>query len=104
MKFNLIRYLLSFVGVKPKTYGLTTDSKVVLKDLPEKYPTKDMTFCRFNKQIGVFEVKKVDIKKKEVTLNELGTDHEIVVSFTIYNYLFKDYYTANYLNSDKNTA
>jgi hypothetical protein len=67
----------------------------MLRELPDGYPTKDMTFSRLNTDLGIFEVVYVDKVKREITLAEVATDHEIVVSINVYNYLFTKYYEKN---------
>lgn len=88
---------MSFLMKSSSTYGLTTNSKIVIKKIPIIPNIKDMTYCKLNIDMNLFEVMSYDFKKQEITLRELTTDNEVVISFSAYEYLFEQLSTTEYL-------
>lgn len=90
---NLIRKVFNYFSktkVEKETYGVTTDDKIVLSNLPTKIPTNEISFFSLNKDLGVFEITSIDIAGRVVTLSEVSTDNEVTLSFKAFEFLFSE--------------
>lgn len=89
--FSFIKRLF---GIKPKSsYGLSFDSKVSLKQLPNKPSISPGKFCHLNKDLGFFEIvsdNPNNSRKKQVLIREICTDNEHLISYDLLDFLFTE--------------